>query len=127
MRKRLLEEPDGRFYIGTSTFPRAGKGLFAKVSLAKGVRVEVLGVLVRANSVSDRCTHYADAYKFRLGRHLLIPLGYGAFVDHSVHPNLKKVVEGARVYLQTLRRIKKGEELCFRYSTYAQRRFRLNA
>lgn len=116
-------ETDNRFYVSQSTIPGAGRGLFVKTSLKKGERLEVLGILVSADSVSDECTHYADPYKFRVGNHLLIPVEYGAMVNHSVDPNLEKVIEGDRVVLQALRPIKHGEELLFCYSEYAQDRF----
>jgi len=116
---------DRRFYIKTSTIPGAGKGLFARTPMVAGEKLHVQGVLVRRDSSADRCTVYADAYKFRVGNDLLIPLGYGGLVNHSLRPNLEKVVEGNKVYLQALRPIKAGEELFFCYSRYAQRRFRL--
>ena len=119
-------EKDNRFYIGDSTVPGAGKGLFAKVPIAQGERLWVLGAMIRADSVSDQCTAYADAYKFRVGDDLLIPLGYGAMVNHSADPNLEKVVEGEQVYLRALRPIREGEELLFCYSEQAQRRLRVS-
>ena len=118
-------EQDTRFYISDSTLPKAGKGLFAKAPLVQGERLEVLGVLIPADSVADQCTHYADPYKFRVGDQLLIPTGYGAMVNHSVNPNLEKLIEGERVYLKALRPIKEGEELLFCYSEYAQTKFGL--
>lgn len=118
-------EMDERFYISESNIAGAGKGLFAKVPLAKGEGLQVLGVLIPANSVSDKCTHYADSYKFRVGNDLLIPMGYGAMVNHSMDPNLEKLIEGERIALRVLRPISEGEELLFCYSEYAQTRFGL--
>ncbi len=122
----ILSESEDHFYIGPSTIPEAGQGLFASVPLAEGDQFEVMGVLIRAGSISDECSHYADAYKFRVGKFLLLPLGFGGMVNHSRRPNLKKVLEGPRVYLRALSQIKKGEELLFTYSQYAQRRFGLH-
>jgi hypothetical protein len=123
--KKPAASSDRCFHIRTSTIPGAGKGLFARTPMVAGERFQVQGLLVRKDSLADRCTAYADAYKFRVGNDLLIPLGYGGLVNHSLSPNLEKVVEGKRVYLQALRPIKAGEELFFCYSRYAQRRFRL--
>jgi SET domain-containing protein len=123
--KKPVPPSDRRFYIRTSTIPGAGKGLFARTPMVAGERFQVQGVLVRKHSLADRCTAYADAYKFRVGNDLLIPLGYGGLVNHSLSPNLEKVVEGKKVYLQALRPINVGEELFFCYSRYAQRRFYL--
>jgi SET domain-containing protein len=112
-----------RFYIKRSTIPKAGKGLFAKEAMARGETLEVPGSLVLRNSEADQRTRDEDAYKFRVGGYLLIPTGYGRMVNHSLTPNLKKVVKGKSVRLQALRRIKAGEELFFCYSRYARKRF----
>ncbi|MDO8461316.1 MAG: SET domain-containing protein-lysine N-methyltransferase [Deltaproteobacteria bacterium] len=121
----ILNETDDRFYLGDSTLPGAGKGLFAKVPLKAGDRLAVIGVLVPVTSDSDACTRYADEYKFRVGDHLLIPVGHGAMVNHSASPNLEKIIEGKEVYLRLLRNVQAGEELLFTYSNYAQERFGL--
>lgn len=124
--KMIATESDPRFAISDSSIPGAGKGLFARIPLAAGERLRVIGLLIAANSVSDECTRYADAYKVRVGDHLLIPVGYGGLVNHSATaPNMEKVVEDREVYLQTLRPIDAGEELLFCYSEYAQARFPL--
>jgi len=100
-------------------------GLFAKVPLARGEDLEVIGTLIARNSTSDECTRYADAYKFRAGKYLLIPLGYGAMVNHSSNPNLEKIIKNDRVYLRALRPVRAGEELLLCYSQYARRAFHL--
>ena len=117
------EAEDGRFAIAESTIAGGGNGLFAKTALGRGERLEVVGVRVRRESLSDRCSHFADEHKFRSGEYLLIPLGYGGMVNHSANPNLEKVFEGERVYLQAMRDIAAGEELFFTYNPYAQERF----
>lgn len=119
----LLDETDARFCAGPSTIPGAGRGLFARVPLRAGDRLEAVGVLVRRDSAADRCTAYADAYKFRAGDDLLIPCGLAALANHSDRPNLEKVVEGGSVFLQLRRDVAAGEELCFAYSAYARERF----
>jgi len=111
----IICEKDERFCVNVSTIPDAGNGLFARTSLAAGERLEVIGVLVPARSVSDVCTGYADRYKFRAGDLLLIPLGFGGMVNHSKHANLEKVIDGQTVYLRTTRAIQPGEELFFAY------------
>ena len=74
----------------------------------------MVGVLIAANSVSDRCTAYADPYKVRVGEYLLIPTGWGAMVNHREDANVEKVIEGEDVYLEVLRPIAKDEEIFFR-------------
>lgn len=121
----IVEETDDRFHVAESTILGGGNGLFAKVPLAEGDSLAVIGVLVKQDSPSDRCTHYADEHKLRVGDYLLIPLGYGAMVNHSLTPNLEKVIEGDQVYLRAVRSVQVGEELFFTYSGYAQDRFGL--
>jgi hypothetical protein len=119
------EAEDPRFYIADSTIPGAGNGLFARLPLPAGDRFEVIGVQVRRESISDLCSRFADAHKFRNGDYLLIPLGYGGMVNHSASPNLEKVFEDGHVYLRALRDIAPDEELFFTYTEYAQERFGL--
>lgn len=122
----VINETDDRFIVGPSTLLGAGKGLFARVPLAAGDRLEILGVLVERDSASDECTHFADEHKVRVGdRLLLIPLGFGGMANHSAEPNMEKVVDGERAFLQALRPIEPGEEVFFRYTEYAQERFGL--
>ena len=92
----ISNESDARFYVAKSTIKGAGKGLFAKIAIAKGDKLEVLGVLVPAKSLADRCTTYADAYKFRIGKYLLIPTGLGGIANHCDTPNAKKIIKGSR-------------------------------
>jgi len=117
------DETDDRFELRPSTIPGAGLGVFARIDLPAGATLEVIGVLVTANSISDRCTHFADHHKFRVGDKLLIPLGFGGLVNHSLEPNLEKIIEGDRVHFRSLRPIAAGEELFFRYPDAALKRF----
>ena len=118
-----LSECDPRFEIGPSTISGAGSGLFAKIALVPGDQLEVIGVLVPTNSLSDVCTAYTDRYKFRVGDRPLIPVGYGGMANHSSTPNMEKVIDGDRVYLRVVRPVSPGEEMLFCYSSYAQAQF----
>ena len=118
----FLDEADDRFELRVSTISDAGLGVFARVPLPAGATLEVIGLLVDRNSLSDRCTHFADHHKFRVGEKLLIPAGFGGLVNHSSEPNLEKVIEGDRVFLRTVRPIAAGEELVFRYPDSALER-----
>lgn len=119
----FVDEADERFELRPSTIPGAGLGVFARADLPAGSTLEVIGVLIRRESVSDRCTHFADHHKFRLGDKLLIPLGLGGIVNHSTNPNLEKVIDGERIVFRALRPISAGEELFFRYPDAALERF----
>jgi hypothetical protein len=121
----FLDETDDRFEVRPSTVPGAGRGVFARVALPAGATLDVIGVLVRRESVADRCTHFADHHKFRVGDKLLIPVGLGGLVNHSTEPNLEKLLDGERVFFRTLRPIAAGEELFFRYPDAALERLGL--
>ena len=121
----MVDEHDTRFYVGPSTIAGAGNGLFARVPLRSGDRLAVVGVTVCADSVADRCTQYADEYKYRVGDTLVIPLGYAAMVNHSTLPNTTKVHENGELYLEALRDIHADEELSFAYDARALERFGL--
>lgn len=119
---RALSEDDDRFYTAPSTIPGAGQGLFARVPLRTGDRLRVIGVVVARESVADRCTQYADAYKIRVGDDLLIPVGWGALINHHDEANVEKVVEDGMLYFRAVRAIGQGEEIVFCYSDYARQR-----
>lgn len=118
-----IEEKDLRFYIGESTQPNAGRGLFASVDIKKGDHLEVIGIMVDKDSVSDECTSYANAFKFAANysdsyqKHI-IPMGYGGIVNHANDKKdqnveiryVKKNSENICVYY-FLRDVKKGEEI----------------
>lgn len=125
MANPVLDETDDRFEIRASTLPGAGLGVFARVDLPAGAALEVIGVLIRRESISDRCTHFADHHKFRLSDRLIIPCGFGGLVNHSAEPNLEKVIDGDRILLQAMRPIAAGEELFFRYPDAALERLRI--
>ena len=122
----ILDERDDRFYAAASTIPGAGRGLFARVPLKAGDRLEVIGVRVRRDSASDGYTAFADAYKFRVGDDLLIPCGIAALANHSSDPNISKVVEGEALFLELVRDAHAGEELCLAYSEYARERYAIS-
>jgi hypothetical protein len=119
----FVDEPDDRFELRPSTIPGAGQGVFARCDLPPGAELVVIGVLVRRESISDRCSHFADCHKFRVGDRLLIPLGFGGLVNHCADPNLDRIADGDRVILRANRPITRGEELFFRYSDSALERF----
>lgn len=114
---------DHRFEVRESTISGAGRGLFAALNLEPGERLEVLGPRVTAESLEDQCTAFADGYKFRMGDHLIIPLGISGMANHSETPNLKKVIEGNRIYLEISRPILAGEELFLHYAPRARIHF----
>ena len=86
----LIEETDARFEARPSTIPNAGLGLFAREPIRQGDCLEVLGVLVRRDSVADLCTAYASRYKFdaRPGKseRVILPVGWAALANCARTP-----------------------------------------
>ena len=94
----LVEETDERFYLKESTVPNAGLGVYAKVTLHKGDYLEIIGVMVKTNSLADECTHYGQKYKFAANGKIVrgkyetdyskkvLPVGYGGMVNHATIP-----------------------------------------
>lgn len=119
----MMTETDDRFYVAESTIAGAGMGLFARVPLATGAELRVIGVAVDPGSLSDLCTRYADPYKLRAGGKLIIPLGFGGMINHAAQPNLERLLRDDTLFLRAVRPIDAGEELFIRYSDYAIERF----
>ena len=55
----------------------------------------------------------------------LLAAGMAALANHSAEPNLQKVMDAESVFLELLRDVEAGEELCFTYSDYARTRYGL--
>ena len=60
-----------------------------------------------------------------MGDSLLIPVGWGAKVNHRDDANVEKVIENDEAYLEVLRPVAKDEEIFLRYHEYATSRFGL--
>jgi SET domain-containing protein len=109
----IIEETDDRFYVKKSTLPNAGFGCFAKVPIKKGDYLEVIGVLVRAGTVADRCTHYANRYKFgaKEGYHI-VPMGYGGIVNQA-NSEEQQNVQLQRIKLMHRKRSQHASEIVY--------------
>lgn len=93
----IVTETDDRFYLKESTLPGAGLGCFARVPIARHDFLEILGVKVEYGSLTDRCTHYADRYKFAAEpastylKYAVVPLGLGGMVNQANTPEQQNV------------------------------------
>ena len=126
-----IEENDNRFYLEKSTQPNAGMGVFAAKDLKKGDFLIVKGVMVKKNSVVDRCTAYANNYKFAAAYNKeydmhIIPIGFGGMVNHANEikdqnaeikylDHSKLGIEDGNVVYSFVRDIDKGEEILGNY------------
>ena len=115
---------DDRFKIGPSTIRGAGLGLIARRDLAADEELTVVGPRVVAESLEDVCTGFANSHKFRVGNELIIPFGLAGMANHSEVANLRRVIEGERVFLQTIGPVACGEELFLNYSPKARSYFK---
>lgn len=128
-------EYDKRFYLAESTIPDAGLGVFAARPIKKGEHLAITGVKVKRNSIADKCTHYANDYKFALQygpnyTHLVIPMGFSAIVNHGdketrncdltmlIDRKNKKRHEKLVYYF--IRDVKKDEEILGNYGFYGK-------
>ncbi len=104
--------------------PIHGWGVFALGPIAKGTRiVEYKGQRISAEEAEarygdDQSTH-PHVLLFMVDDETLIDAAHGGnearFVNHSCEPNCEAVMEGERVYIETVREIVSGEELTYDY------------
>jgi len=123
-----VQETDLRYYIDRSTIPEAGLGCFAKEDLKAGDWLEVIGV--RVDGLSEKCSRYADRYKFLAPdkKSVIVPLGFAGLVNHTQDRNkqnveircmdkgfAKRSQHATQIVYYFLRDIAAGEELLGHY------------
>jgi uncharacterized protein len=101
-----------------------GLGVFAMQRIPKGTRViEYLGERV-SHAEADRRYDDKDAednhtFLFIVDARTVIDAGIegneARFINHSCSPNCESVIESRRVFIETVRAINPGEELCYDY------------
>jgi uncharacterized protein len=101
-----------------------GRGVFARRRIRKGTRVvEYLGERVSHREADRR---YEDkersdnhTFLFIVDRRTVIDAGVDGnaarFINHSCDPNCESVIERQRIFIEALRTIQPGEELCYDY------------
>jgi SET domain-containing protein len=101
-----------------------GRGVFALRRIRKGTRViEYLGDRIshaqadaRYQDKSDRDNH---TFLFIVDRGVVIDAGINGndarFINHSCDPNCESVIDDRRVFIEAIRTIRPGEELCYDY------------
>ncbi|MBI2796768.1 MAG: SET domain-containing protein-lysine N-methyltransferase [Gemmatimonadetes bacterium] len=105
--------------------PIQGRGVFAARAIPRGTRiVEYTGEKI-SWAESDR--RYDDAsmarhhtFLFILNSRTVIDAAVGGnearFINHSCAPNCESVIEGGRIWIESLRAIRAGEELAYDYA-----------
>ena len=113
-------DKDNRFYILTSTIPKAGFGLFAKENIKIGDRLYVYGFRISLDSDTNICTGYARNYKFADpadSKKCIMPVSYAGMINQNLieYKNAEICNDGINVYFEFLRDIYIDEEIFTHY------------
>ncbi len=101
-----------------------GRGVYAKRRIPKGTRiVEYLGDRISHEEADGRYAAKGQddghTFLFVVSDEIVIDAGVGGnaarFINHSCAPNCDTVIEDDRVFIESLRDIKPGEELGYEY------------
>ena len=101
-----------------------GRGVYARVDIAKGTRlIEYTGEHI-SNAEADR--RYEDekmrrhhTFLFILNSRTCIDAAAGGnisrYINHSCDPNCEAIIEGQHIWIDAIRDIRAGEELAYDY------------
>ncbi len=104
--------------------PIHGRGVYAKHRIVKGGRIiEYLGDRVSHAEADRRYELKADddghTFLFIVDNRTVIDAGVGGnaarYINHGCDPNCETVTENRRIFIEAIRTIKPGEELCYDY------------
>lgn len=105
--------------------PKHGSGAFAVRQIRAGTRlIEYAGVRI---SPAEADANYPDVpgeahvtYLFAIDDDIVIDASVDGnearFINHSCDPNCDAVVEGGRIWIETIRDVEAGEELAYDYA-----------
>lgn len=118
-RKPRLRRRSCKFRLRSGASPVHGWGIFAAEDIPARRRViEYTGERIGKDEVRRRSAR-PHVYHFWLGMRLALDGAIGGsgaeFINHSCAPNLVARVRDGHIWLVSLRRIEKGEELYFDY------------
>ena len=117
--KKLLASD--KIYIAQSKIAKAGRGVFARVSIKKGELIESCPIIeIPKNDVSNLKESILVTYFFYFGKNkdqLTIALGFGSIYNHAYRSNaIYKLKPKDRVMdFVALKEIKKDEEITVDY------------
>lgn len=101
-----------------------GQGVFARRRIRKGTRIiEYLGDRVSHKEADrryeDKTTADNHTFLFIVDRGVVIDATHNGndarFINHGCDPNCESVIEDRRVFIEAIRTIQPGEELCYDY------------
>jgi len=119
---KARHENDGALVVRAA--PAHGLGVFAARDLAAGVYAleytgERISHAAAAARYDDERRHDTHTLLFTVDATTVIDGGAGGgmgrYVNHSCEPNCEAVLDDGRVFLETLRPIRAGEELTYDY------------
>jgi len=101
-----------------------GRGVYATRTIKKGTRIiEYLGERITHAEADRRYERKGEddghTFLFIASKRTVIDAGVNGnearFINHSCDPNCETVIENGRVFIESIRRIKPGEELGYDY------------
>jgi SET domain-containing protein len=101
-----------------------GRGVYATAAIKKGARIiEYLGERISHAEADRRYERKGEddghTFLFIASSRTVIDAGVDGnearFINHSCNPNCETVIENGRVFIESIRRIKPGEELGYDY------------
>jgi len=107
-----------------------GLGVFARERIPERSRIiEYLGERISHQEADRRYDDHDEndnhTFLFNVDRGLVIDAGVNGnearFINHSCEPNCESVIEHRHVYIEALRDIEPGEELCYDYQIGRER------
>jgi len=100
-----------------------GRGVFAKKPIRKGIRIiEYTGPIVSTEEADvigvQNENGHSHTMLFEIDKDRVINGNEGGdarYLNHGCDPNCETVQDGDRIFIEALRSIKQGEELCYDY------------
>ena len=113
--------------------PIHGQGVFALRRIRKGRRlIEYLGERITPEAADlrydDDAMDSPHTFLFTVDAQTIIDAAVGGnearFINHSCNPNCEAVDDGGRIFIETIRNIRPGEELSYDYHLERDGRWR---
>ena len=123
-RKPKVIAPATPLPIETRTSDIHGRGVYATRTIRKGTRIiEYLGERISHAEADRRYERKGDddghTFLFIASRRTVIDAGVDGnearFINHSCDPNCETVIENGRVFIESIRHIRAGQELGYDY------------
>lgn len=110
--------PSSKIFVGKSTIPNAGRGVFASTDIKAGEIIEDCPIL----ELSQHNGHLMQQtllvnYLFEWGKSVALCLGFGSIYNHSYEPNATytKHQEDEKIVFSSIQDIEKGQEITINY------------